>query len=93
VSLSGYRKGNQARRPELNQMHGKTFKAQAFAKLAAKNPGLKLEWTFYKASKYRRGHQWAGQKTIHARAVATAPGVRTQIVSVNWSEPQGMWVK
>lgn len=73
-------------------MNSRTLKAKAAKALAAKNPGLTLEWTFCKVSRYPKGHQWAGMKRIYARAIARATGVRTQAVSVNWSEPQGMWV-
>ena len=74
-------------------MQARTLKAKALVALAAKNPGLTLEWTFCKTSKYRKGHQWAGQKTISARAIAKAPGIRPQFVWVHWSEPQGLWVQ
>lgn len=73
-------------------MNVRTLKSKAAQALAAKNPGLTLEWTFCKTSRYPKGHQWAGLKRIHARAIAQAVGVKPQAVSVNWSEPQGMWV-
>ena len=75
------------------QMHPRTLKAKATAALAAKNPGLTLEWTFCKASRYPKGHQWAGMRRIYASAIAKAAGVRTSTVWINWSEPQGMWVQ
>jgi hypothetical protein len=74
-------------------MQAKTLKSKALEALAAKNPGLILEWEFFKASRYPKGHQWEGQKRISARAIAKAPGVRQTYVWVHWSEPQGMWVQ